>query len=1815
MGYESEAILFSNVFNNTFCSILGERVQKQGEKKLFNYRNSDTEVHSISFYELEQASKAIASVLISEKLYNERALLLYPSGLEYVEGLFGCFYSQVIAVPVYPPDPLRLVRTLPRLVSIMKDSDAKVILTTQEIFNGLFEKREDKSLNEFWALLPPTNYSQQDQPYLKINRHNDKVIYWLITDLIPSDFASHYTSRSISSDSIAYLQYTSGSTGNPNGVVLTHKNIVENSKAIRIGFGVHDYTHNVEWLPMYHDMGLVGALLQPIYSGIECTLMSPLYFLERPFRWLKIISSIPEEFGVVAGGPNFAYDLCNRRVSDEQVLTLDLNRWYNAFNGAEPVNAETLNTFSKKFAPAGFRYSAFFPCYGLAEATVYVSGGPVADTPRVLNLNKVSLEKNKVELSDREDESIKKIVGCGKAIIDEKILIVNPENLCSVKEDEIGEIWVSSPGVSSGYYNQEKNSKDIFQAYTSDTKEGPFLRTGDLGFIKDNELFVTGRLKDLLIIRGSNHYPQDLEYTVEKCTDTVRESFGAAFQVEIDGQDEVVIVYEIKPRKEINWEEVAQEIRRSVSESHELKVYEIAFIKAKTIPKTSSGKIQRRAAKQLYLNNELEIIYKSKYSADTQFVGSKEKSERILTKPISKIFNKEDENSILNFLKEQIAFHQKMTIEQISESSSLYDFGLDSLTAVEIKADLENELGVEIPLTILFSNDSVKSLAQKVIEIIRSDFTKSSRDFSRAEDVVEFALSYGQKALWLINQTDSQNSAYNVFFAVRILSEADFNSIKTSLSYLLNRHPSLRTNFIYKNGEPLQVVSQKTDPDFKVIELEDEISEKALTKISREAHRPFDLENDQLLRVRLYKHKDLGTIMLFCFHHIIVDLWSITVLMNELNEVYPFIKTTGKIPEINKHPAEYFDFTKWQSEYLKSDRAKKAEASFIENIGSDFSPLELASDKIRPSVMSLKGRTINFDLPESLSNELRDSARNQKVTLFTLLCSAFQLLLNKYTGRESIVIGTAASGRTKSFFNEVVGYFVNSVPIKAEFKYDLSFEKFLDTNHKNILKALDNQDYPFPLLVEKVQPERNTAFSPIFNVMFVLERPHISLSEQFTSFIFGSEKVKMDFAGMQIESFPLEQEISQFDLTLIIVDKPGALSCSIQFSDELFFEESIRILQNHFVHLLKEIRANPKLKLSELNLLDDLQKKILIDRNSTSKQEFKPELLSDLFHESVLRFPKKTAVKFDDREYTYEQLDSLSGSIALQLKIYGVKPETRVGLYINRSLEMIPGILGIIKAGGVYVPLDPEYPEERIKYMIEDSGIRTILTLTNLNQNLNFGKLNLVNIDKISVDPSVVITNECSPENTAYIIYTSGTTGLPKGVMVSHKAASQHLRSIRDHYRISENDNVLQFASLNFDASIEQIFTSLISGAVLYPRSERIWNAEEFSEFIKMHSINVINIPPAYWNLITNHWHDNTEISVADKLKLVIIGGDVMSFDTLIKWQKLPNNSARLINAYGPTECVITPLSFDIPDDFSIRQDFQRIPIGCPNAERSVYILDKNNNLLPPGVPGELYIGGVIASGYQNFPEATEERFIKNPFSSKPDEFIYKTGDLCRMNSDYSIEFIGRIDQQVKIRGLRIEPGEIEHYLSQHDSVAKVVVSTFNDQNENKAIAAYIELKMNVKNLDEEMRKFLSDKIPKYMIPSVFILMDKLPMTPGGKPDYRALPKPEQTSFLSGYVPPEDEIEIQLAGMMKELLNVDQVGVYDSFFRLGGHSLLAAQLLSKVKDEFGVEIKLKDFFRKPDISNLSELILEEKLNTVNDDELEKLLNEVKELKN
>ncbi len=1073
----------------------------------------------------------------------------------------------------------------------------------------------------------------------------------------------------------------------------------------------------------------------------------------------------------------------------------------------------------------------------------------------------------------------------------------------------------------------------------------------------------------------------------------------------------------------------------------------------------------------------------------------------------------------------------------------------------------------------------------------------------------EIPLSFGQQRLWFLNQWEGENVSYNESVAVRLKGLLNLSALQHSLNEIVRRHEILRTSFVCVDGKPTQVIYPDLPLSLSIINLREipqwnQRQAEALRLLAQTANSPFGLTEAPLLRTTLVKLDETEHILSFTIHHIICDNWSMGILLQEVAALYTAFCSNKPLP-LPELPIQYADFAIWQRQWLTGDRLQ-SQLNYWQQQLINYPPiLQLPTDRPRPALQSFCGKTQSFYLSSDLTKALKALSLQEEVTLFMMLLAAFVTLLYRYSQQDDILIGTAIANRNYKEQERLIGLFANTLVLRTNCAGNPTFRELLHQVRECTLSAYTHQDLPFEYLVEQIQPERNPSYNPLFQVMFVLQ---------------NSPMEELQLPGLDLNLLPLENQTAKFDLSLVMQEKECGLYGELEYNTDLFNADTICRMVEHLQNVLTGIVANPEQRLGDLPILSPAeQQQLLVNWNHTQADYPQDICIHQLFADRVEKTPNAVAVVFADQQLTYQQLNQQADALAHYLKQLGVKPEVIVGICLEKSLEMVIGILAILKAGGTYLPLDPSYPQERLAFILEDAKPLVLLTQTRLITELQLHKVQIVSLDtswqnNISETITQQYPTEVKSENLAYVIYTSGSTGIPKGVMIAHQALVNHSLAAAKIYQLQSNDRVLQFASISFDVAAEELFPSWLCGSTVVIRPNWILSFSNFQQFLKSAKITVLNLPTVYWHQWVSEL-SNSNIALPPTLRLIIVGTEQAQPEKLALWQQQVGTKVRWLNAYGPTEATIGATIYEPVD---VLENFQTasVPIGRPIDNNQIYILDKHLKPTPIGIPGELYISGFgLARGYLNRPDLTAEKFIPNPFEkavpmkqvSPPSmkvvfpllptyksggDKLYKTGDLARYLPNGNIEYLGRIDNQVKIRGYRVELEEIEVTLTQHPDVQETVVITHLNDARDTQLIAYVVLNNKQQPTAKELRNFLKQQLPDYMIPSAFILMENLPQMPNGKVDRQALLALEfkQPRLEKDFVAPRDDLEFQLTQIWEEVLGISPIGVTDNFFELGGHSLLAVRLMAKIEKFFGSRLSLVQLFQEATIEKLKSLL-------------------------
>ena len=1155
------------------------------------------------------------------------------------------------------------------------------------------------------------------------------------------------------------------------------------------------------------------------------------------------------------------------------------------------------------------------------------------------------------------------------------------------------------------------------------------------------------------------------------------------------------------------------------------------------------------------------------------------KTERYLRPSLSSVYVA-PRNDIEQRLTE--IWQELLAIEPIGVNDNLVELGGDSLTATQILSRLREKFEIGLSLRAIFDNPTVAELAERIESSRQSQPVSPTQPIARIPRDGELPLSFAQQRLWFLDQFDPNSALYNISTSLLLSGTLEVEALRRGLNEMARRHEALRTAFLTVDGEPRQVISEAVEVPFEIDDLskleEPERTAAAQRLAAAEAATAFDLGRAPLVRARLLRLAAAEQMLIVVFHHIVSDGWSLGVFVRELGALYEAYRSGQESP-LAELELQYADYAQWQRERLRGAELGVELEYWRERLGGAQEPLALATDRVRPSVPQYAGATQTWALGRELTERLRELSRSQEATLFMTLLAGLQTLLWRYTGQEEISVGTPVAGRLRSETEGLIGFFVNTLVLRTELQGAPSFVELLGRVREVCLGAYQHQELPFEQLVQALQPEREVSRTPLFQVMLVLQNtPH----------------VEIELERLRLKPVNLDTGTAKFELTLFIHETAdGALGGLLEYQTELFHADTAARFINHYARLLAWVVANPERSITEAEILDQAERqRLLVEWNETGSTYATSEAcLPELFEDQVRRTPDRIAATWGDAHTTYAQLNSEANQLAHYLRGLGVGPESCVGVLIERSLDMAVGLLGVLKAGGCYVPLDPAYPANRLAFMIQDAGVELVLTQQTLREIVP-ATVRAICLDTekatLAAEADTDPESGVIPDNLLYVIYTSGSTGLPKGVAMTHRAISNLIAWQLEHSPLAGDDaKTLQFTALSFDVSIQEIFSTWCAGGELEIVSEetrrdpvavlRLISEKEVRRiFLPFVALQQLAEAASAFHL------------VPQGLREVITAGEQLQITPQVAslFEALPE--CTLHNQYGPSESHVVSaytLVGAIPSWPTLP------PIGKPVSNTQLFILDERLDPVPTGVVGQLYLGGVaLARGYLARPEVTAERFIPHPFSDQPGVRLYHTGDLSRWLPNGDVEFLGRADQQVKIRGFRVELGEIESVLSRHPAVDEAVVVSRSGGPGGNQLVAYVIGKPGADSGFTELRGFLRERLPDYMVPSVVVPLEAFPLTPSGKVDRRRLPEPDgdRPGLENVYVEPETEAQRKVADIWRDALRLERVGINDNFFDLGGHSLLMVQVNSKLRVAFDCDISLVEMFKYSTVASLAE---------------------------
>jgi amino acid adenylation domain-containing protein len=1642
----------------------------------------------LDFGTLDLRARALGQRLSQRHAPGTRALLLHGPGLEAIVGFFGCLYAGVVAVPAYAP---RSARDDVRLRTILGDCGPAVALTSSADAGRVARFLEGSG------------------------------VPLLATDEGGPELGGAWSLRA-GGDDLAYLQYTSGSTSEPRGVMVSHGNVLANLDSIAREGAFDEASVSASWLPFFHDMGLVFGVLVPLHRAISAVMFAPAVFAQRPLRWLEAIS---RHRVTHSGGPDFAYDLCVRRVRPEERAGLDLSRWRIAFSGAEPIRQATLESFAACFASCGFDPAAFHPVYGLAEATLKVTGARAGAGAHVLRVDRTALAANRAVPS--AEPGARTVVGCGYVCGPDAVAVVDPPTGTRLPDRSVGEIWVRGPSVAQGYWGRPEASDATFGARMSPGGDGPYLRTGDLGFLHEGELFVTGRLKDCIIVNGEKYYPQDLEGSIR----AAHAGILAAAVFSLDQGDGPRLAAVIETDGERADEAIRAAALRAVAAEHGLRLDEALLVARGGIPRTSSGKIQRGECRRRVASGTLVARAARSTTAPTaQTPGGPSALEAWLSARCAILLGRE--------------------APDIDVEAPLALLGLDSLMATELGYAVQTELRLRTREGLFTPSLSIRILAGE----LASGEAMTASPAPPGASPGRHPLSASQRALWTLHELVPRNPTLNLVRCLRVLSGFDEPALRAALERAIQRHPALRTTFHHAENGPVQVVHEAAPLDFTLMDCGDETDESLLRRLHALAEEPFDLERGPLLRVRALRSSQGRVHLLLSLHHLVCDFWSLGVLCGELGTPDPLPLPVGP-GMAGKGTVE--------SALLASERGRRHWDFWRGALAGCDAPLTWRGGR-RPEFRGLRrAGSCRFQIRAEAAGRLREFGRTRGASLFTTLLSVLQTLLGRHCAQPRFLVGIATHGRRDVAMQREVGYLVAPIGIPTDLSGNPTFEELHARTARSVEDALSHSSLSLAAAVERLRAEGEPV--PRLQVMLSYLRAPSPSEGALGSFAVGLAGRAFRLGSMHVEPVAAPSRYTQFDLTVHASETDEGIEGVLEYDAGALSTDEAQDLARRLEELAGTLTRGGCRLLDVPAVAERDRRQQLEGWNATARAYDVTRPLHDLVTEAARRWADRPAVEGDELRLTHGEVETLAHRLAGRLRGRGAGPEAVVAVCAERCPEVVVAALGILKAGAVYLPLDPQFPRERLAAMIARAGCRTVLCQAEWTSFFDGRALDVIPLHgalDAAPEDSPWEAVPVAPGQGAYLIFTSGSTGSPKGALNTHVGICNRLLWMQERYGLQPDDTVLLKTPLTFDVSIWELFWPLLAGArlaVAPPGAHR--DPVRVAELMMRYQVTTVHFVPS----MLRAFLETPQVARCTSLRRVIASGEALAADLRDRFFRvLP--AVELHNLYGPTEAAVDVTAWQcapLPAGLSV-------PIGRPIANVRTYVVDPALHLRPAGQPGELCLAGpCLARGYAGEPGLTAERFVPDPFAAAG-ERMYRTGDLARHQPDGTLEFLGRLDDQVKVGGVRIEPGEVEAVCRRHPAVRDCAVVARAAAAGDKVLAAHFVPKGPLSAA--ELRAWLAQRLPGPMVPAIVVLMPELPLNASGKVDRATLARFVVAPGAGPRTPPRTPLELEIAALWQNVLPAAPASVHATFLEAGGSSLLAVQLAARIREHFQLEL-------------------------------------------
>lgn len=1532
-------------------------------------------------------------------------------------------------------------------------------------------------------------------------------------------------------ESIAYVQFSSGSTADPKGVVLTHENILTNIQAILQGIrSPAEGDLFFSWMPLTHDMGLIGFHLTPLVAGWTHYIMPTDLFIRRPFLWLQKIAEHKITF---SASPNFGYSYLLERCGTGALPEVDLSSLRIITNGAEPISARLCSVFTDRFSQYGLRDNVIFPVYGLAEASLAVTFSEPEAPVQSLRLDRGKLNENDKVVAVGEDADGALFVNVGRPVAGCQVKVVNRADRQEIAQGQIGLICIKGKNVTSGYYRNPAASLAAFL-------EEDWLITGDLGFINEDCLYIVGRVKDVIFRNGQNLYPFDLEQAAEQATALGTGKIVVAGLSNKETLEDHVVVFVLHKAGPEDFIAFEMSIRKAINSYFGFEIHEV--LPVREIPKTTSGKVQRYKLLEKYKRGDFNE------TRDAIDAIRRLRSGGSAVPPANGV-----EQTLLEI------WEAVLKTSGFGVTDEFFTIGGNSLKGSWILARIAERFGVDISYKELLGLATIRDQAVLLEKLSGDSFYAIVPD----RRPTPYPLSSAQERLYYFWEIDKTSTAYNIPVALSIEGRLDVDGLKQAFKKVAGRQDALRTVFQWRDNVPLQSFSREAVLEWQVLPIEREAVEERLKQLVR----PFDLHRLPLFRLALLQIGEEESILFLDFHHIIMDGLSVAYFVEEAFNYY----AGGQPAEL---AVRYPDYLAWEASRMDSFIVREQEKFWRDQLGGAFPVLSIPTDFPRPAVLTHEGRKLPVELTGDLASRLRKLAQEKQTTMALLFFAAYAILLSKYSNQEDLVIGVPVAGRRNAGADGLIGMFVKNLAIRCRPEGGKRLGDLLREVREIFVDAYDNQDYPFGEIVGKMAGRRVAGHNALFDTMFIFQNMPLP-----------------EIAGIRVKRRFFDPEVAKYDLSLEVFEEDDMIRLYLEYRTALFTADTACRVARHYVHLLGEMAENPDALLCDVSLADKREREELIHGlNATQKAYPEAIRVETLFEEQVRKTPLAPAVYDRDIAVSYDELNGDADRMARMLVERRVAAGKPVAILLERSVGYITAILGILKAGRCYLPLDAGWPAERIAWLLGDSGADCLIT-----DRRSYDRL--ISATAHELPRQLILSDELTPaggggfagaadrDPLAYIMYTSGTTGNPKGVLIGHRSLTNYLLWAVEEYVKEERAVFPFFTSPAFDLTVTSVFVPLISGGaiVVYPESgPSIPVLQVFGE----NKVTIVKLTPAHLRML---WTSRELLDLAaSSVRTLIVGGEQLEAGLCGDIHRRFDGKVEVFNEYGPTEATVGCIvhQYDPEEDLT-----GAVPIGRPIANTQVYLLDRYLRPVAGAIEGEIFIAGrCLATGYRAQTEDATHKFPGNPFS--PGEKMYRTGDIAQRLSNGELSFIGRVDGQVKINGYRIELKEIETALLQQGSISEAAVISRMDKQGDRHLHAFYTVCG--EDPGGRLKSYLAGKLPGYMIPAYFTLLAQIPLNSNGKIDHKALAALDVSparavaddAAVADSRAAADEVEGLAARIWAEVLNVADVGRDENFFDLGGDSIKAVQITARFHQR-GFSIAPKDILTHQTIAGIA----------------------------